>query len=346
MVGSMALAGVGVGIELTGCQKAAILFMALGAEEAAKITQRLSNEEVELISAEIARIERVEPALAESVLREWFESAVANDALASGGADYARDILERAFGPQKAQGVLKRVLTQVADTAGLVRLRRADPQQLANMFRHEHPQTIALILAHLTPAQTANVIKEFDTELSADVALRIARMEKVSPEMLLLIERSLGTDAELDFNQGMSHAGGPAAVAAVLNLMQGALEKSILAKISENDSELSTRIKNLMFVFEDLIRLDDQATQRILKDIETKSLALALKGSSGELRDRIMGQMSQRAVAALKEEIEMLGPVRMKEVEAAQALIVSQARALEESGEIVLNAGASDVVVE
>ncbi|MCX5767532.1 MAG: flagellar motor switch protein FliG [Gemmatimonadetes bacterium] len=328
-----------------GRQKAAILCMALGAEQAAKITQKLSGDEVEAISFEIARMDRVEPAAAEQVLLEWVETAVASEALSTGGVDYCKEILEKAFGAQKAQGILKRVVSQLSDNAGLQRLRTADPVQIANTFRNEHPQTIALILAHLAPPQTAAVFKEFDPALSTDVAYRMAKMEKVSPEMLMLIERSLGTDIDLDFQAGMALAGGPAAVAAVLNLVQGGLMQAILEKVAEHDSELSTQIKNLMFVFEDMIQLEDPAIQRVLKDIDTKTLALALKGASAELKTRIMAQMSQRAVTGLKDEMEMLGPVRMKEVEAAQAAIVAQARVLEEAGEIVLNASANDIVV-
>ena len=207
-----------------------------------------------------------------------------------------------------------------------------------------HPQTIALILAHLVSTQTAAVLKELDPALGGEIAFRMAKMEKVSPEMLLLIEKSLGTDTELEFQQGMSRAGGPAAVAEVLNLLHGALEKQILEKIADQDTALSEQIKNLMFVFEDLLGLDDHAMQRVLRDVDTKTMALALKGSSGELRVRVMSQMSQRAQTALKEEIEMLGPVKMRDVEAAQAGIVAQARALEESGEIVLNGSGNDIV--
>ena len=329
---------------LTGRQKAAILCMAVGAEEAAKITQRLTSDEVDLISFEIAKMDRVQPELAEGVLVEWIESAVASEALSSGGVDYAREILEKAFGSTKASNILKRVVTQLADTAGLSRLHNADPQQIANMFRSEHPQTIALILAHLVSPQTAAVLKELDPGLGGDIAFRMAKMEKVSPEMLLLIEKSLGTDTELEFQQGMSRAGGPAAVAEVLNLLHGSLEKQILEKISGQDTALAEQIKNLMFVFEDIVGVEDQAIQRLLRDIETKTLALAFKGASAELKARITSQMSQRAAAALKEEIEMLGSVRVRDVEAAQATIVAQARALEEAGEIVLNGSENDLV--
>ncbi len=328
----------------TGAQKAAILCMSLGAEQAAKVTQRLSNEEVEAISFEIARMERVEPADAEQVLLEWIETSVGSEAFSSGGVDYCREILEKAFGPQKAQAILKRVLSMLNNNAGLQRLRTADPVQIANTFRNEHPQTIALILAHLAPPQTAMVFNELDPTLSTDVAYRMCKMEKVSPEMLTLIERSLGNDIDLDFQAG-ALSGGPAALAAVLNLVKSGVMKSILEKIEEKDSELSTQIKNLLFVFEDMIGLQDFAMQRILKDVDTKTLALALKGASEELKERIMARMSQRAITSVKDEMEMLGPVRMKEVEAAQSAIVAQARELEDAGEIALTGTQADDLV-
>lgn len=330
--------------KMSGREKAAILYMALGAEQSAKITQRLSQEEVELISLSIAKMNRVEPDDAENVLIEWIEIAVAGEAVSTGGVDYAREVLDKAYGTPKAKEILKRIMGQLADTAGLQRLRSADPQQIANMLRGEHPQTIALILAHLPTPHTAGVLKELDPAIGGEVTFRMAKMEKVSPEMLLLIERSFGSETELDFQAGMSRAGGPAAVAGVLNLLQGALEKTLLEKISDRDHAMAEQIKNLMFVFEDIQGLDDRAVQRLLRDIEAKTLALALKGASAELKERMMGQMSQRAVAALKEEMEMLGPVRMRDVETAQSTIVSQVRTLEESGEIVIGAG-DEVVV-
>lgn len=335
----------GNGRTFNGRQKAAILCMALGASHAAKLTQQLSADEAELISLEIARMDRVEPEAAEGVLVEWIELAVASEALSTGGVEYAREILEKAFNVQKASSILKRVATHLADSAGLQRLRHVDAKQIANMFRNEHPQTVALVLAHVTTPQAAAVLKELDPATSGEVAYRMARMQKVSPDMLELIERSLGSDADLDIQRGMSTAGGPAAVAAVLNLLQGTLEKSILEKVADQDPALSEQIKNLMFVFEDLRGLDERGLQRLLRDADTKTLALALKGASAELRHRIMSQMSQRASTALTEEMELLGPSRMRDVEAAQSAIVAQARALEEAGEIVLNGGGDDVVV-
>lgn len=331
--------------ELSGCQKAAVLCMLLGTETAAEITQRLQPDEVEAISYEIARLDHVPAELADGVLREWGEMVRAADSLASGGFEYAREILEKAFGAGRAREVLKRIQNQLADSAGLYRLRNADPQQLGATLRGEHPQTIGLILAHLEPAHTAAVLRELPPTLGSEVVLRIARMEKVSPEMLHLIERSLGAESDLTSSQGMSVSGGPKAVAAVLNLISPSLEKELLDSVAAEDPELCTQIKNLMFVFEDLTLLDDRSLQRLLREVDAKGLALALKAASEEVKSRILGVMSQRAVAALKEEMEFMGPVRLRDVEAAQTDIVQQVRTLEEAGEIVLSGGADDQVI-
>jgi len=329
---------------LTGRKKAAILCMALGSETAAKITQRLAPEEVEAISFEIARLEQVSSEIVDVVLNEWIETAVGVDSLSAGGVEYAEAVLDKAFGPAKAAQILKRIQSELADSAGLRRLRKADPQQLGSTLRSEHPQTIALVLAHLEPAQTAAVLKEISPDIGGEVIFRMARMEKVSPEMLQLIERSLGAEADFSLSEGMTSAGGPAAVAAVLNLIQGVLEKQLLEGVGERDQELCEQIKNLMFVFEDIGTLDVKALQRLLRDVDTKGLALSLKAASEELKAKIMGAMSQRAVGALKEEIEFLGPVRMRDVEAAQSAIVTQVRKLEEIGEIIINSGADELV--
>ena len=331
---------------MTGLQKAAVLCLALGPEGASRITQKLAEDEVEALMIEIARLDRVDPEVAADVMREAASNAADQGNVRAGGVGFARELLDKTFGPTKAQSVAKRVASARPDQAGFARLRKADPQRLATMFRKEHPQTLALILANLAPAQTAAVLKELERPLSAEIAYRMARMEKVSPETLQVIEASLGADAELDLSPGMSRTGGPGTVATILNLLQGTIEKEILEQVAERDQALSEQIRNLMFVFEDLLRLDDKALQRLLRDVDTKTLALALKGASAELRDKMMGQMSQRAVGVLKEEIEMLGPVRMKDVEAAQSGIVTQVRALEEAGEVVIGGGADDVVVQ
>jgi flagellar motor switch protein FliG len=234
---------------------------------------------------------------------------------------------------------------QLADTAGLTRLRRADPQQLGNTLRNEHPQTIALVLAHLDPQQTAAILKEIPSSKGGEVVYRMAGMEKVQPEMLMLIEKHIGSETTSMMAEGTA-SGGPKAVAEVMNFISGALEKELLEGVEERDPELCEVIKNLMFVFEDLISLDDKAIQRVLREVEAKSLALALKAASPELKAKILGCMSQRAVAALQEEMEMMGPARMKDVEAAQTAFVSQVRRLEEMGEIVIGGkGGDDVLV-
>jgi flagellar motor switch protein FliG len=333
------------GRPLNGREKVAVLCMAVGTEHAAKITAGLSPDEAELITFEIAQMDRVPQEVMEAVLAEWLESTLGVASLTTGGLEYAKEVLEKAYGRNRADQILRRITAQLADTAGLYRLRKADPQQLANTLRGEHPQTVALVLAHLDPPHTAAIVRELPTAFCSEVMYRMARMEKVSPEMLQLIERALSSDADLNFSQGMSAAGGPAAVASVLNLVSGTLEKELLEGVSERDAMLCEQIKNLMFVFEDLVTLDDKSLQRLLREVEAKQLALALKAASDELKAKIMGAMSQRAVAALREEMEFMGPVKMRDVEQAQSGIVTQIRKLEETGEIVLSAGSDDVLI-
>ncbi|MEP6493421.1 MAG: flagellar motor switch protein FliG [bacterium] len=330
--------------QLSGSQKVAILCMVLGSESASLITQKLAQEEVEQISFEIARMDRVSSEATDAVLSEWLDVMLAADSIAAGGIEFAREVLERAFGAQKSQGMLKRIQAQISEKAGLHRLRNADPQQLGNMMRGEHPQTVALILAHLEAPHTAGVLKELDPSFGAEVVLRMARMEKVSPDMLVLIERSILTETDLA-PAGLSTSGGPAVVAEVLNLVAPSLEKAIMKGVEERDPALCEQIRNLMFVFEDVVSLDDRSLQRLLREIDVKELALALKSASNEVKNKIMGGMSQRASAALKEEMEMLGPARKRDIESAQTAIVGMIRKLEDAGEIVVGGGADDLVV-
>jgi len=322
----------------------AILCMVLGSEAAAAITQKLAVEEVEQISFEIARMDRVSSEATDAVLSEWLDVMLAADSVAAGGVEFAREVMEKAFGAQKSQVMLKRILSQISEGAGLHRLRNADPQQLGNTLRGEHPQTVALILAHLEAQHTASVLKELDPVFGAEVVLRMARMEKVSPDMLVLIERSILTETDLAPTQGLSTSGGPAAVAEVLNLVAPSLEKAIMKGVEAIDPALCEQIRNLMFVFEDVVSLDDRSLQRLLREIDVKELALALKSASNEVKNKIMGGMSQRASAALKEEMEMLGPARKRDIESAQTAIVAMIRKLEDAGEIVVGGGADDLV--
>jgi flagellar motor switch protein FliG len=330
---------------LTGGQKVAIVCSAIGARSAAKITSYLQPDEAETVALEMASLEAVPAETVTAVLQEWLELTVGVDSLTAGGSGYALEVLEEAFGVERAQQIIKRIEGQLAEGQPFGRLRRADPQQLGSTLRGEHPQTIALILAHLHPTHVAQILRELDVSLGGEVMYRIARMEKVSPEMIALVERAIGSEANMAFSQGMSSVGGPAAVAAVLNLVSTSLEKDVLEAVTERDPGLSDEIRNLMFVFEDLISLDDKSLQRLVREVDIKQLALALKAASGELKQRIMGVMSQRAVTGLQEEIEFLGPVKMRDVEASQTDIVSKVRALEETGEIVLSSGGDDVII-
>jgi len=331
--------------QLNGAQKAAILCMVLGSESASLITQKLGQEEVEQISFEIARMDRVSTEATEAVLAEWLEVMMAADSIAAGGLDFAKEVLEKAFGTQKSGNMVKRIQAQLSETAGLHRLRNADPQQLGNMLRAEHPQTVALILAHLEPNHTAGVLKELDPVFGEEVITRMARMEKVSPDMLVLIERSILTETDLGPAQSLTTSGGPAVVAEVLNLVAPSLEKAIMRGVEERDPSLSEQIRNLMFVFEDVVSLDDRSMQRLLREVDVKELALALKAASNEVKNKILGGMSQRASGALKEEMEMLGPARKRDIESAQTAIVAMIRKLEDAGEIVVGGGADDLVV-
>ena len=332
--------------KLTGAQKVAVLLMALGPEAASRLTQGLTPEELEAVSLEIARLETVPREVTEAVLAEWRELERAAESLAAGGVDYAREILERALGPQKAMAVMRRVESQLQSKGGFRALQQADPEQLSNVLRSEHPQVIALILAHLAPEHTAAALNGLPSSLGSDVLYRIARMEKVLPDVVRAIEEALGAESTLSLSSDLSLAGGPAAVAAVLNLVPAAVERDLLEGLTARDQALADEIKNLMFVFEDLAKLDDRSLQRVLRDVEVKELALALKSASEEVRQKILGTMSQRAVAALKEEMEFLGAVRLRDVEAAQSNIVKVVRALEEAGEIVVSGGSDELVID
>lgn len=331
---------------LSGKQKVAVLCMVLGREATSRLTEKLTPDEVEAISYEIARMDRVDSETSEAVLIEWLQTSRAAESIAVGGVDYAKEILEQAFGSQRASFMVKRLQAQLNEAAGLHRLRKVDPQQLGGMLRNEHPQTIALILAHLDPPQTAAVLKEIGPDVGKMVIYRMASMEKVSPEMLELIERALGPETELNLNQGLSIAGGPQSVAAVLNLIPPSMEKELLDGLANEDADLCEQVKNLMFVFEDIIVLDSRAMQRVLREVDSKDLALALKVSSDELKAHVLGAMSKRAVEALEEEMDFLGPVRLRDVETAQVMIVTKVRQLEEQGEIVISAGGDDEVIQ
>lgn len=330
---------------LTGPQKGAVLCMALGAERSARIMQMLSPREVELVSREIAGLPMVGADRVNHVLSEFQQVSRAVESVASGGMDLAQEILETALGPVKAKAILEKIQEQMMDT-GLKRLRNAQPEVLAGILRGEHPQTIALILAHLDQRQAASVITGMEPAFAAEVLYRIARMDKISPDMLLLVESGLSSKTDLSLSEEMRVSGGPSAVAKLLNLTGQSLEKELLETIGNRSTDIADQIKALMFVFEDLLLVDAKGIQRVLRDVDAKDLALALKAATDELKKHIRSNMSERAGQALEEEIEMLGPVRVKDVEAAHARIIEVVRGLSDAGEIMIagRGGGDDII--
>lgn len=335
----------GESVRLNGPQKGAVLCMALGSERAARILRMLSPKEVETISREIAAMASVGADRVGDVLEEFAEMTRTEKSVAHGGVDFAQELLDQAVGSAKARVILDRVQEQIVDT-GLKRLRNAQPEILTGILRGEHPQTIALILAHLDVRLSAAVVQGMDPALAADVLYRVARMDKISPEMLSLVESGLSSKTDLSLNEEMTMSGGPEAVAKLLNLMGGTLEKQLMEDIHERNADIGNQIKALMFVFEDILLVDGRGIQRVLRDIDTKDLALALKAASDELKQHIKSNMSARAAEALEEEIEMLGPVRVKDVEAAHTRIIEVVTGLSDSGEIMIRGrGGNDDII-
>lgn len=330
---------------MSGTQKGAVFMMAIGTEASARIMQGLSSEEQEAISRAIAGMQRVGTEVVDGVMGEFRGVVKAVDSIAQGGVEYARGVLEQALGPSRAREILDRIQDQRV-SLGLKGLKKAQPDLLMTVLRGEHPQTIALILSHLELRQASAVIESMEGELACDVLYRIARMEKVSPEMLEVVETGLSSKADLSLSQEMTLTGGPQAVANVLNLTTGSVEKSLLSALGERNEDLAAAIKNYMFVFEDLRLLDGRSMQRVLRDVDGKELALALKAATEDLKHHILSNMSERAGAALQEEIEYMGPVRVKDVEGAQQKIIQTVRALEESGEVVVSGRGEDDVIE
>jgi flagellar motor switch protein FliG len=326
---------------LPGVRKAAIFCVTLGRERAAEIMKLLAPSEVEELSREIAVTAAVDQEAVHSVLTEFRGVFQAAEAAARGGVHVAQEILERALGNQRAKVILQRIQEQIADT-GLKRLKKAAPELLQSVLRGEHPQTVALILAHLDARQSAGVIAGMDQELAGDVLYRVARMDKISPEMLALVEAGLTSKTDLSLSQEMTLSGGPSTVAKVLNLTGGTLEKQLLEAIDKKSADIALQVKNLMFVFEDLKLLDGRAMQRLLREIDGKELALALKAASEELKQHIFSNMSERAAAALREELEFLGPVKVRDVEAAHTRIIEVMRNLEDQGEIIVSGRGGD----
>jgi flagellar motor switch protein FliG len=331
---------------LTGLQKAAILVIAIGVESASQILKQMKDKDVERLSVEIAHLRDVPSSLMETVVEEFYQMIMAQEYISQGGLEYAKALLEKALGPRKANEIVSRVESAI-HVSGFKLLKDVDPNQLLNFIQHEHPQTIALILANLDPEQTASIIASLPPEVQTEVAYRIATMGKITPELLTDIESVLESQVETVFGQDVKVAGGVKAVADILNMAGRSTEKTVLGDLEKRNPELATEIKNLMFVFEDIVLLDDRSVQRVLREVDSKELTLALKSSTDEVKDVVFRNMSERAAGLVKEELEFMGPVRLKDVEEAQLKIVEVIRQLEEEGEIVISGrgGEEEIVV-
>jgi len=322
--------------EISGSQKAALLMIALNVETAAQVFKHLDPVEVEQISAEISKVRNIPSNVVDSVMEEFYNMVTAREYVLEGGIDYAQAVLEKSFGLAKAVEIIEKV-KNLTTLRGFDVLKKADSSQLVNFLNKEHPQTIALILSHLNPEQTANALKELPEAIRADVAYRIATLGKISPQTLKQIEKVVDELAGFTMNQTMSKIGGTKSLAKILNRTSVSISKEILNEISDKDEEVAYEIKRLMFLFDDIIHIQDKDIQRILREVDRKDLALALKIADDKLKQKIFGNMSERAADLLKEELQYMGPVKLKEVEGAQAKIVDVIKQLEENQEISLN---------
>jgi flagellar motor switch protein FliG len=331
--------------KFTGTQKAAILLMQAGKERASAVLRGMREQEVAEIMAEVARLHHLEVNEIEEVLNEFQDIYTARSQIAQGGYSTARELLEASFGGQKADEILDNLgVTMVA--APFEFLRRADTRQVLTYLQDEHPQTIALVLAHMHSDAAAMVLSSLPEELQRDVALRVAKMDRTSPEVIeqveAILERKLSTVIQQsDFAQ----AGGLQTLVDILNSADRATERLILEGLDNEDSELADEVRNRMFVFEDIDTLDDRSVQLVLRSVDAKELAVALKGVDQKVRNKVMKNMSERAAANLAEEIQLLGPVKLKTVEEAQAGIVRVIRTLEEAGQIDMTRGGDELVV-
>jgi flagellar motor switch protein FliG len=327
-----------------GPQKVAIFLLQIGQERAAKVLRTMRESEVAEIMAEIARLRNVDSGTADEILGEFRDLAESKITLTSGGLELARSILETSVGEQKANEILDRV------TAGLVELpfeflRKADPRQVLSFIQDEHPQTIALVMAHMPPEQAAMVMGGLTENLQRDVACRLATMDRTSPDVIEHVEKVLERKLSSVLQPGeLTVAGGVQSLVDILNRSDRATERMILEGLERNDPDLADEVRQRMFVFEDITQLDDRSIQLILRQVDNKDLAIALKGVGQNVRDKILRNLSERAAANLDEEIGLLGPVRLKQVEEAQGAIVRIIRALEESGQLVLSRNSDEFV--
>lgn len=329
---------------LSGKQKAAILLISLGPDVSAKVYKHLSEEEIERLSLEISSVKKVDSEMKEEVLEQFHQTALAQDYISQGGIGYAKTVLEKAFGKQEASEIINR-LTSSLQVRPFDFARKADPQQLLNFIQNEHPQTIALILSYLDPEQAGQILSSLTEDVQADIAKRIATMDSTSPEIISQVEQVLEKNISSALMDDYTQTGGIQAVVEVLNGVDRSTERTILDALEIQDPELAEEIKKRMFVFEDIVILDNRAIQRVIREVENEDLRLALKVASDEVKDIIFKNMSQRMTETFQDEMKYMGPVRLKDVEEAQTRIVAAIRRLEDVGEIVIARGGGDDII-
>lgn len=329
---------------MTGKQKAALLLISLGPEVSASIYKHLSEEEIERLTLEISGVKKVESSVKEEIIEEFHNIALAQDYIAQGGIGYAKTVLEKALGKEHAQAIINR-LTSSLQVRPFDFARRADPGQILNFIQNEHPQTIALILSYLESEQAGMILSSLPQEMQADIAKRIATMDSTSPEVISEIEAVLERKLSSTVTQDFTETGGIDAVVEVLNGVDRTTEKTILDALEIQDPELAEEIRKRMFVFEDIVTLDNRSIQRIVRECENEDLILSMKVSSEEVKDILFRNMSQRMAESFQEEMEVMGPVRLRDVEEAQSRIVAIIRRLEDAGEIIIARGGGDDII-
>ncbi len=330
--------------ELSGKEKAAILVISLGPDVAAQVYKHLSEEEIERLTLQISQVRKVDSTLKDEIITQFHQLALAQDYITQGGIGYAKTVLEKAVGKDEAMQIINR-LTSTLQVRPFDFARKADPGQILNFIQNEHPQTIALILSYLDSSQAGQILSELPQEMQADIAKRIALMDRTSPEVINEVEQILERKLSATVTQDFTQAGGVEAVVEVLNGVDRSTERTILDALEIQDPELAEEIKKRMFVFEDIVTLDNRAIQRVIREVQNEDLLLALRASSEEVKEVMFNNMSQRMAENFKEEMEFMGPVRLRDVEEAQSRIVGTIRRLEEAGELVIARGGGDDVI-
>jgi flagellar motor switch protein FliG len=325
-------------------QKAAVLMIALGPEASGKICQYIPEDDVEQLMIEVARLGTVSHNERCAIIAEFRELCLAQEVISEGGIQHAKKLLEQAFGAEKASTMVARVVSAL-QVLPFDFIKKTDPAQLASFIQDEHPQTIALILAHLQPQQSAAVLSGLPAEMRGEVARRMAIMDRTPPEVVREIERVLQTKLSSVVTQSFTAVGGVKTLVDVINCVDRTTEKMILESLTENSPEIADEVKKMMFVFEDITTLDDASIQKVLREVEIKDLGLALKGVGEDVQARIFKNMSDRAGNMLREDMEFMGPVRLQSVEQAQQRVVTVIRMLEESGEIIIARGNGEELV-